>query len=323
MPDLTEIFNDKYSFNLPTGYNQFKVLKASKAVSIGSCFSRNIDRWLRHNGYFNKRDDYPWEVFYNPFSICGEIYRLFSNEREPPPISWIEKKSNKLVYSDPWRSWLISDSKEQLSLMNEAVNKASYSYISEPSFFLLTLGLTEIWFILDRPDIICNQVPIYIDEVQSRFGFRFASVQEIVSSTTKAIRLIRSHFNREVPIVLSLSPVPLKYTSSGKSVHVANSLSKSILRVAIEEICNNICDVYYFHSFEIVNLLIWKQEKALQKDGRHVTALVVDIVAKNFIENFCIDFFSNSDEPFSVPSVEDDGSVVGRLYVDGSVTIHK
>ena len=53
-------------------------------------------------------------------------------------------------------------------------------------------------------------------------------------------------------MILTVSPVPLVATAAGKHVLVATTYSKSVLRVACEEVCQKAADVMYFPSYEII-----------------------------------------------------------------------
>jgi hypothetical protein len=66
------------------------------------------------------------------------------------------------------------------------------------------------------------------------------------------IELVRS-VNPTAPIVLTLSPVPLKATFRDISCMSADCVSKSTLRVALDRVTSlGLEDVYYWPSFEIV-----------------------------------------------------------------------
>ncbi len=84
-----------------------------------------------------------------------------------------------------------------------------------------------------------------------RHRFRQTSVAENEQNILAIVELIRST-NPTAPIVLTLSPVPLKATFRHISC-VTDCVSKSVLRVAIDNVMSmEPDDVWYWPSFEVV-----------------------------------------------------------------------
>lgn len=317
---VANIFTDRFDLKrFPSSTSSAKV-DPNRIVMIGSCFARNFARWLRHHGLDTAESIYPWEIFYNPFSIAGEILRIFdARMRSPDPLVW----TNDLLalrYSDPWRSWLVAESPTELERQNLALTNRAREYLSNPSALIMTLGLSEVWFHRERPELIFNQVPLLAAKQDaSSFSSRFATPEEIYNALSPVITLVQKQFGTSTPIFLTLSPVPLKYTASNLSVHVANSLSKASIRVAIHRLCSTFLNTIYFPAYEIVQLLAVNSKGVFQPDGRHVAAFVVDEVVRHFLRQHSNKRLETSASPFWVPSVDELGKIVGRLFVDGKV----
>jgi len=97
--------------------------------------------------------------------------------------------------------------------------------------------------------------------------------------------------NATAPIVLTLSPVPLKATFRGISCVTADCVSKSTLRVAIDSVLGHSLEgVYYWPSFEIVKWLgphvPWPAYGSAEKDSRHVAQYLVAHIIDAFVEAF-------------------------------------
>jgi hypothetical protein len=58
--------------------------------------------------------------------------------------------------------------------------------------------------------------------------------------------------NPRARVLLTVSPVPLAATASAQHVLPATIYSKSVLRVAAQEVCEELADVFYFPSYEII-----------------------------------------------------------------------
>ncbi|RFC36365.1 MAG: GSCFA family protein [Candidatus Nitrotoga sp. LAW] len=116
---------------------------------------------------------------------------------------------------------------------------------------VFTIGLAEVWEDSHTGQVFWRGIPELIFD-EGRHRFRITTVDENRKNIRQIIDLIRK-INGTVPIVLTLSPVPLKATFQNVSCMTADCVSKSILRVAIAEIMQeNRPDIFYWPSFEIV-----------------------------------------------------------------------
>jgi len=99
--------------------------------------------------------------------------------------------------------------------------------------------------------------------------------------------LWRAH-NKNIKIIVTVSPVPLLATYRAKEHHVitANAHSKAVLRVAAEEFASKNKDVFYFPSYETV---MYCTEQPWKPDLRHVAPHTVDNVMRLFSKMFLRD----------------------------------
>ena len=84
---------------------------------------------------------------------------------------------------------------------------------------------------------------------------------------------------RSSPIVLTVSPVGLGRTYTGKDVVVATVEAKSILRAVTAEICREFENVSYWPSYELAT-----RDDIFREDGRHVRQDSVALIVDSFIE---------------------------------------
>ena len=82
-------------------------------------------------------------------------------------------------------------------------------------------------------------------------------------------------------MIVTVSPVPMSETFSGKDIAIANSLSKATLRVAAEAFARNHPAVDYFPAFEMVTLS--PRNLAYGADCLHVTDNAVGMVVSQFL----------------------------------------
>jgi hypothetical protein len=108
-----------------------------------------------------------------------------------------------------------------------------------------------------------------------------------VDNLSYIISKIRS-LNDRCSIIVTLSPVPLTATFEYHSAVVADTVSKSTLRVAIDELLRRKYDkVYYWPSFEVVRWLgAYAPGMYGQEDGStiHVSEEVIAMQMSLFIE---------------------------------------
>lgn len=313
-----EIFTDGWQYGeIPKLKEIGKEVDYVHMAAMGSCFARNLNRWLNFHGYTN--GEMPWDILYNPFSIQKEIERLYS------PVEWEQSTLHEVSgdgqerFRDPWRTWHFAHTESELKDRNDQFDMRTKDFLAKSNSFLITLGLSEVWSPADDPSVVLNQVPVGAIRLgEKEWVSRFASVAEVYNSLETTVNLIRENVTETGPVIFTLSPVPLKYTASGLNIREANNLSKSTLLVALQQLVSSRSDIDYFPSYEIVQALTEQSEKSVwQVDGRHVSAEVVDTVSTKFTEIYGRPEGKSNMEKFWVPRVDENGKVVGRLYVDG------
>ena len=124
---------------------------------------------------------------------------------------------------------------------------------------------------------------------EKRIRQRFTTVDENRDNIADIVAMLKSH-NPGARICITLSPVPLIAAVEGSSVVERDALSKSILKVAIEE-ARKESEFFYWPSFEAVK---WIAPHILpdtgyqaygddDKNSRHVSRWLVDIIVQEFI----------------------------------------
>ena len=156
--------------------------------------------------------------------------------------------------------------------------------------FVITIGLSEVWRDKETGGVFWRGVPQAIFDA-GRHGYQISSVDENTDNILAIVDLVRRHCGSK-PVIFTLSPVPLIATHrTDVTCMLADSVSKSILRVAIDQVMRRqLDDVYYWPSFEIVR---WASGHAAYRafgddDGapRHVNDNHVDAIIDAFIEHF-------------------------------------
>ena len=100
----------------------------------------------------------------------------------------------------------------------------------------------------------------------------------------EAIACIRTR-NAKARFVLTVSPVPLVATAEPRSVLVSTTYSKSVLRVAAEELASQAPWIAYFPSYEIITGPHTK-DRYFADDLRSVTEEGVNRVMELFFQHY-------------------------------------
>jgi GSCFA family len=165
--------------------------------------------------------------------------------------------------------------------------RATYEqHFREAGAFVFTLGLAEVWSDRENGRVFWRGVPEEIYDT-ARHEFRITTVAENEENIRELVRLLHA-VNPAAPIVLTLSPVPLLATFRDISCMTADCVSKSVLRVALDNVMvERPENVYYWPSFELVrwagSALDWR---AWGDDARHADRYLVQCIVNEFVESF-------------------------------------
>jgi len=113
-----------------------------------------------------------------------------------------------------------------------------------------------------------------------------ADQEEFLATIVAQLRQIKPR----LPLVITLSPVPLYRSITSESPFVEDCVSKSILRAAIHSLMQRqIPDLYYWPSFEAFRWMGSHTGPVYGKDDdlpRHVNNDLVDLVTRSFMRKF-------------------------------------
>jgi hypothetical protein len=249
---------------------KFPIVPKDAVSTAGSCFAQHIGRALMKNG-FNWFDAEPAPSFLLPADKTRFNYGIFSfrtaniyttallrqwiewalGVSRPPEEIWEEGGR----YFDPFRPTIEPDgfaSEEELRASRATTLNAIKLALKKSSVFVFTLGLTEAW-INSRDGYVYAACPgtshgTYDAQLHA---FRNYNQSSILADLAAALDLARK-FNPNLRFLLTVSPVPLTATASGKHVLVATTYSKSVLRSVAGEYTDGRDYADYFPSYELV-----------------------------------------------------------------------
>ena len=280
----------------PVVRNSFYMSKTDKVATAGSCFAQHIAREVKARGfnYFDVEtahslvpkklyNKYSYDVFSARFGNIYSVRQLLQlfqrafDEMRPEISFWKIGEDN---YVDPYRPTIQSpgyinvfDLESDRNYHLSRVRKL----FCEVDIFIFTLGLTEGWeSIVDNSAYpVC---PGLFDSEfsEAKYQFRNYTVSEVANDLQTFVNLLRN-INPTCKIVLTVSPVPLIATYESNHVACATTYSKSVLRVAAEEVCRRNRDIDYFPSYEII-VGSYNRGAYFESDLRSVTPAGVEHV---------------------------------------------
>ncbi|WP_165322576.1 GSCFA domain-containing protein [Rhizorhabdus phycosphaerae] len=246
---------------------------ADKVATAGSCFAQNIARYLKRSGfgYLVSETAHPiipaavaerhgyglYSARYGNIYTARQLLQLIERAygRFVPSVDLWDAPGGAGRVIDPFRPSVEPDgfASEAELRADRAWHFARVREMFETlDVFVFTLGLTEAWEAVEDGAVypVCPGVAGgHFDPAAHRFrNFR---VSEIVADLTAFVVALRA-VNPAARIILTVSPVPLVATASGNHVLSATTYSKSALRAAAQEVCEDLPEVHYFPSYEII-----------------------------------------------------------------------
>lgn len=245
----------------------------SRITAFGSCFAEHISNHLHARGYnvLGKHLDLHAHIIrfgegmVNSFAIVQQLEWALENKQLPENL------------------WFGKD--KEVATLDPEIRRETCALIQSTDVFVITLGLSEIWFDKQSGEAFWRAIPSDMFD-PDRHGFRLSTVKENARNLTRIYSIISAH-RPDAKLVLTLSPIPLMATFRPMPCLSANTISKAVLRVAIDMFLTSLGDrrsVHYFPSYEIVKEVLVDPFKP---DNRHVKPEHVERIMRLFEDNYC------------------------------------
>lgn len=251
---------------------KFNIPPDAKIATAGSCFAQHISLHLKKNGY-NVLDVEPPppglpDKLHQKFGFSmysaryGNIYtvrQLLQLAQEVAgewtPQNYIWEKSGK--FFDALRPAV---EPEGLDSPEEVVEHRQYhvsrvkTLFESFDLFIFTLGLTEMWVHKESGTVYPTAPGTLVGDFDEKIlefqNAQFSSIIGDFNLFQQVLKKIRA--GKPFKCLLTVSPVPLTATASGKHVLVSTMYSKSTLRSVAGQLSTNQGHIDYFPSYEIV-----------------------------------------------------------------------
>lgn len=324
----------------------FRITRNDEVATAGSCFAQHIARSLRDQNYKYMitesasnalpEDGENYGVFtarYGNIYTTRQLVQLFDRAYylvRPRETVW---RGSDAKYVDPFRPQIAAKgwtNADDMHASRERHLSCVRDMFEGCDVFIYTLGLTECWIGLEdgmaypiAPGVILR------DCDDSRYQFVNLRVSQMVSDILLFIDKLRT-VNKNVKIIITVSPVPLIATAENQHVLLSNTYSKSALRVVADEASINRKDVAYFPSYEII-AGPQSRSRYYAADLRSVTdegvANVMSIFSKHFLSDInlpsadSIDVSTSAADAKEAPKYEDHYTQISQIICDEELIV--
>lgn len=237
---------------------------------LGSCFSDNIGNRLQ-NALFDVEIN-PFGTLYNPASIASALRDLI-NCREFGMDDIFEYQGRYHSFSHH-SSFSGVNADDVISRINDKIIGAS-EQLKRSQVLIVTFGTAYVYESIETQTIVsnCHKLPA------TDFNRRIMDIDEIVGLWKILISELQT-FNPELKIVFTVSPI--RHLADG--VH-ENQVSKSILLLAVDCLCNNMMNLKYFPAYEIM-MDDLRDYRFYASDMIHPSDVAVDYIYDIFSKSF-------------------------------------
>ena len=236
---------------------------SAKIFALGSCFAESISERLQRAKFSVTTN--PFGVLFNPLSIARAIERLADTRAFA--VCDIREGKEGFFSFDAHSSLDGKTHTEIFANLNQAVAQGSKA-LHDAEWVVLTFGTAWVYEHNGRVVANCHKQPA------KEFERRRLSVAEIVERYQPLFEGVL----RDKTVILTVSPV--RHLGDGLQ---ENSISKAILRLAVEELVAKYENAHYFPSYEIL-IDDLRDYRYYADDLAHPSKMAVDYVWERFCE---------------------------------------
>lgn len=256
--------------------------EGESVVSCGSCFAQYIGQEMQSRQLAFLRSSLSGDRVESLGT--GNLYSAAQLRQ------WLEFATGKRSWADDtlheaggrFQDYLLPhreavSSREGLISYRAQVADEALRSIADTDVFIFTIGLTETW--RNRAGDVLPACPgtLFGEYDDAAHRFVNGTFDDILADLV-AVEQLLAEINSRIRIILTVSPVPLTASASDEHVLVATTYSKSVLRAAVGQFCNNVARADYFPSYELINHVEesdWRFEKNLRSVSRQGVSYVM------------------------------------------------
>ncbi|MBR5883799.1 MAG: GSCFA domain-containing protein, partial [Bacteroidaceae bacterium] len=245
----------------------FRMFPADGFVFLGSCFAQHVGS--RFADYGMQATVNPLGVLYNPLSIERVIMQTVQPCVEPYIFQ----------HEGQFRCWLagtqyFADTAEDCAAQIRETLSGLRERIANARYVFITLGTNVVYRHKQLDAVVCNchRVP------QQTFIEERIPLHECRESLLRTVKSLLE-MNTDIRLIFTISPY--RYAKYG---YHGSQLSKSVLLLAVESVCESFPDVcYYFPSYEIL-LDELRDYRFYAEDMLHPSAQAINYIWSRLVQ---------------------------------------
>ena len=281
----------------PARHVRFTIAPADKVATAGSCFAEHLGPYLQQSGYHHLVAEAPlspnesvFSARYGAIQTVRQLHQLMLAAyglHRPATRVWRRKDGR---YIDPLRPLLFPAgfaTEDDVAQARHTHLAAARRVFQECDVFVVTLGTTEAWLAQDDTALPAppEAVGALLPEGSTRFhNFTAAEMRQDMDRFLADLFAV----NKNLRLLLTVSPAALAQTGEPRHVLVANTYSKAALRVLADEAVSTHAQVDYFPGYEIITAP-QAGGRYFEADLRTVSADGMDRVMRVFSRHFLKD----------------------------------
>ena len=236
---------------------------------LGSCFADEVGGICRGLGFDALVN--PFGVLYNPASISQSVERLDSGKSFGYEDVIEVGEGQYCTFSHNTAFWNVSEA-ALLEQVNQSLVEA-HAHFVKSKWIILSLGTSWVFRNKENGLVVSNCHKL----LAARFERVFLPVEQSVQHLSE---IVRQHPEKQFIFTVS----PLRHLKDG--LH-ENQLSKAALLLAVDQVCKQFGNAYYFPAYEIL-LDELRDYRFYKEDMVHPTEQAVRYIWERFAD-FAID----------------------------------
>lgn len=260
--------NLQTKINIPTP--DFSIDYHSKMLLLGSCFAESMGKKFAY--YKFDIDLNPCGIVYNPFSVANILEIIMDGKQlSEDDLLLVNGKWVSLFHHGAFSD---ADQEKCLEKINTRLLRA-FSNMDKNDLLVITWGTSWVYHHIEKNSVVsnCHKIPAWA------FHRYRLTVEEIVDRYEVLIRRLRET-NPDLRVMFTVSPI--RHWKDGAH---GNQLSKAILLLAIDQLQEQLGNIYYFPAYEIV-LDELRNYRFFADDMLHLSEVTIDYIWERLLFSY-------------------------------------
>ncbi len=248
--------------------SEFSIHYSNAVLSLGSCFAENIAAQMKIMKFRVLSN--PAGVLYNPVSVARCLQYMVN--RTVFKIDQLEFSDELYFHYDFHGSFSSQHAGHCIGNINQSIQKA-HQHLLQTDWLIVSFGTAGVFELKPEARIVAN----CHKQSASNFTERILEIEEIVNLWRGVLESLQT-IRPQLRVVFTISPV--RYL---KNDTMYNSLSKSILFLAVQRLVEQHDNCEYFPAYELL-IDELRDYRFYADDMIHPSSLAVEYIYRKFAD---------------------------------------